>query len=162
METLALGSVGRSTQILYLAIWNVWVAERKAQGKEPWLQHDADNPNQLIKEITEFMACLCYVLNNQQSIIRGYLAAIKFSHKMYTGWDLPTSHCMIVAVGKGIKRAHGTSQKKAQAAFDLVPLVARAASSRKHGTWVKRHVVGARIVVFFVIQSVRVVGVRRR
>ena len=34
VETLALASVGKSTQKLYLAKWNTWVAERGAQGKE--------------------------------------------------------------------------------------------------------------------------------
>ena len=53
----------------------------------------------------ELIACRCYVHNNQQSTVRGYLAAIKFFHKMYAGWDLPTSHRMIVAVEKGIDRA---------------------------------------------------------
>ena len=84
----------------------------KAQGKGPWLQHNLDNPNQVLYELMEFMACRCYVHNNQQSTVRGYLAAIKLFHKMYAGWELPTSHCMIVAVGKGVERAHGMSQKK--------------------------------------------------
>ena len=43
---------------------------------------------------------------------RGYLAAIKYFHKMFAGWELPTSHCMVVAVGKGIDRAHGKSEIK--------------------------------------------------
>ena len=50
----------------------------------------------------------------EQSTVKGYLAAIKFFDKMYAGWDLPTSHCMIVAAGKGIDRAHGLTQKKAR------------------------------------------------
>ena len=33
VETLALGSVGKSTQKNYLAKWNTWVKERQAQGK---------------------------------------------------------------------------------------------------------------------------------
>lgn len=45
-------------------------------------------------------------------MIRGYLTAIKYFHKMFAGWELPTSHCMVVAVGKGIDRAHGKSDVK--------------------------------------------------
>ena len=67
----------------------------------------------------EFIACRCYVHNNQQSTVRGYLAAIHFFHKMYAGWELTISHCMIVAVGKGIDRAHGMPQKKAQVRLPL-------------------------------------------
>ena len=37
VETLALGSVGKSTQKNYLAKWNTWVKERKAQGKGPYI-----------------------------------------------------------------------------------------------------------------------------
>ena len=33
-----------------------------------------------------------------------------FFHKMFQGWVLPSSHCMVVAVGKGIDRAHGKSE----------------------------------------------------
>ena len=29
---------------------------------------------------------------------------------MFAGWELPTSSCMIVPVGKGIGRAHGKSE----------------------------------------------------
>ena len=37
VETLALASVGKSTQKLYLAKLNTWVGEKAAQGKGPWL-----------------------------------------------------------------------------------------------------------------------------
>ena len=46
---------------------------------------------------------------NQTGTTRGHLAATRHSHKMFAGWELPTSHCMIVAVGKGKDRAHGKS-----------------------------------------------------
>ena len=105
VETLALGSVGESTQKNYKGEWNVWVSGRKSQGKGPWLHFDPADPNRALSELMELIACRCYVHNNQQSTVRGYLAAIKFFHKMYAGWDLPTSHRMIVAVGKGIDRA---------------------------------------------------------
>ena len=38
--------------------------------------------------------------------------AIKYFHKMFAGWELPTTLCMVVAVGKGIERAHGKSAVK--------------------------------------------------
>ena len=85
--------------------------ERKTQGKGPWL-HTVDDPNEALTELLEFMTSRCFVHNNQQSIVRGYLAAINFFHKMFAGWELPLSHCMIVAVGKGIDRAHGMSSKQ--------------------------------------------------
>ena len=84
-----------------------------AQPRQP------DNPNQALYELMEFMACRCFVHNNQQTTVWGYLAAIKFFHKLYAGWELPTSHGMTVAVGKGIDRAHGMSQKKAQVRLPL-------------------------------------------
>ena len=118
VETLALGSVGKSTQKNYLAKWNTWVKERKAQGKGPWL-HTLNDPNEALTEVLEFMTSRCFVHNNQQSTVRGYLAAINFFHKMFAGWELPMSHCMIVAVGKGIDRAHGMSQKKKQVRLPL-------------------------------------------
>ena len=46
VETLALGSVGESTQKNYLGKWNVCMAERKAQERGPWLRYDPSAPNQ--------------------------------------------------------------------------------------------------------------------
>ena len=65
------------------------------------------------------MACRCYVLNYQQSTVTGYLAAIKFFHKMYAGCELPTSRSMIVAGRKGIDRAHASTQKRAEVRLPL-------------------------------------------
>ena len=47
------------------------------------------------------------------------MAAIKYFHTMYAGWELPTSHCTITAVGKGIDRAHGVVQRTAHARLPL-------------------------------------------
>ena len=65
------------------------------------------------------MACRCFVHNNQQTTVWGYLAAIKFFHKLYAGWELPPSHGMIVTVGKEIDRAHRISLKKVQVRLPL-------------------------------------------
>ena len=108
LEILALGSFRKSTQKDYIAKWNTWVKERKAPGKGPWL-HTVDDPNEALAERLEFMASLFFVLNNQQPTVRGCLAAIIFSHKMFAGWELPLPHCIFVAVGKEIGRVHGMS-----------------------------------------------------
>ena len=76
VEALALASVGKSTQKLYLANWNTWVAVRAAQGKDAWLQYIPVNPN---------LTGHCYAHNNQQSTVREYRAAINFFHKLYAG-----------------------------------------------------------------------------
>ena len=47
------------------------------------------------------------------------MAAIKYFHKTYAGWELPTSHFMIAAPGKGIDRAHGMTPKKVPARLPL-------------------------------------------
>ena len=70
------------------------------------------NPDDVINALTEFMAMRGFVHKNQQTTVRGYLAAIKYFHKVYVGWDLPTTHGMIQAVGKGIDRAHASIHVK--------------------------------------------------
>ena len=65
------------------------------------------------------MACRLFSFNNQQSTVRGYLAAIKFFHKLYLGWELTTSHRMIAAAGIGIDRFRGMSGKNAQVGLPL-------------------------------------------
>ena len=56
------------------------------------------------------MASRSLVHQNLSGTARGYLAAMKQFHKMFAGWEFPTSHCVTVAVGKGIDRAHGKSE----------------------------------------------------
>ena len=63
-----------------------------------------------VRELTKLSALRCFTFKNQSQAIRGYLAAIEYFHKMYRGWELPTSHGMVVAIGKGIDRAHGKSE----------------------------------------------------
>ena len=65
------------------------------------------------------MACRCFHFINQHSTVRGYLAAIKFFHKLYLGWELTTSHYMIAAAGKGIDRSRGMSGRSAQVRLPL-------------------------------------------
>ena len=66
-----------------------------------------------------FVASYCFVHNNRQSIVKGYLAAINFFHKMFAEWELPMSDRVIAAVGSEIERAHGMSKKKAQVILPL-------------------------------------------
>ena len=68
----------------------------------------------VISTLLEFTACRLFAFNNQLSTVREYLAAVMFSHKLHLGWEVPTSHCLIVAVGKGIVRIRGGVGKKAQ------------------------------------------------
>ena len=113
VATLALGSVAKSTQKNYLAKWNTWVKERQAQGNEPWL-HTLADPKEVLSDLLGFMASRCFVHNNRQYTVRGYLAAINFFDKTFEGWELPMSHRKIAAVGKEIDRAHSMPKKKSQ------------------------------------------------
>ena len=108
MEILARASVGDSTQKVYGQKGRAWRYARDAQGKNPWLLK-ADETDAAVVALTEFMVLRCYTFKNQCITIQGYLAAIKYYHKMFEGWQLPTDHHMVVAVGKGIDRAHGRS-----------------------------------------------------
>ena len=118
VKTLELGPIAKSVRNNYLAKWNTWGKERKAQGKGPWL-HTVNGPNEALTELLEFMKSRYFVHNNQQPTVRGCLAAISVFHKMFAGWELPASHCMLVAVGKGVDRAHGMSTKRKQVRLPL-------------------------------------------
>ena len=111
MELLARASVGDSTQKAYGQKWRAWCYARAAQGKSPWLLR-TDGEEVAVVALTEFMALRCFTFKNQSTTIRGYLSAIKYYHKMFGGWDLPTDHHMVVAVGKGVDRAHCRSDVK--------------------------------------------------
>ena len=60
VETLALCSVGKTTQKNYFAKWNTWRKERKTQGKGPWL-HTVDDPDEALTELLEFMTSRSFV-----------------------------------------------------------------------------------------------------
>lgn len=117
VEALVRASVGGSTYKVYAGKWKKWLEFMRMKGKGPWLK--LTDESEVLRLLLEFMACRLFSFNNQQSTVRGYLAAIKFFHKLYLGWELPTSHCMIVAAGKGIDRIRGASKQTAQVRLPL-------------------------------------------
>ena len=108
MEILARASVGDSTQKMYGKKWRAWCYARAVHEKSPWLRK-TDGTDTAVVPLTELMALRCFTFKNQSTTIRGYLSAIKYYHKMFGGWELPTENHMVVAVRKGIDRAHGRS-----------------------------------------------------
>ena len=118
VELLVRASVGGSTHKVYLGKkWNTWLEFMKKKGRGPWL--NLLDKSEVLTLLVEFMACRMFSLNNQQSTVRGYLAAIKFFHRLYLGWELTTSHCMIAAAEKGIDILRGMSGKNAQVRLPL-------------------------------------------
>ena len=108
VETLARASVGDRAQKAYGQKGRAWCYARTAQEKSPWLLK-SDGAEAAVDALTEFMALQCFTFKNQSTTIRGYLPVIKYYHNMFGGWELPTDHHMVVAVGRGIDRAHGRS-----------------------------------------------------
>ena len=117
VESLVRASVGGSTHKVYLGKWNTWTEFMKKKGRGSWL--NLLDKSEVLTLLLEFMACRLFSFSNQQSTVRGYLAAIIFFHKLYLGWELTTSHCMIAAAGKGIDRFRGMSGKNAQVRLPL-------------------------------------------
>ena len=117
VESLVRVSVGGSTNKVHLGKWNNWLEFMKKKGTGQWL--NLLDKSKVFTLLLEFMACRLFSFNNQQSIVRGYLAAIKFFHKLYLGWELTTSHCMIAAAGKDLDRFRGMSGKNAQVRLPL-------------------------------------------
>ena len=89
----------------------------RQKGNGPWLR--STDESEILRLLLEFMPCRLFSFNNQQSTVRGYLAAIKFFHRLYFGWEPPTSHCMIVAAGRGVDRIWGASNQKVQVRLPL-------------------------------------------
>lgn len=117
VDALVSASVGGSTHKVYAGKWTKWSEFMRMKGRGPWL-HLTDEL-QVLNLLLEFMAWRLFSFSNQQSTVRGYLAAIEFYHKLYLGWELPTNHCTIVAAGKGTDRTRRTSDKKAQVRLPL-------------------------------------------
>ena len=63
---------------VYLGKWNKWLEFMKKKGRGPWLNLlDKSEVLTLLLEIHGLLNV--FYFNNQQSTVRGYLAAIKFS-----------------------------------------------------------------------------------
>ena len=110
-DVLATGAIGDSTRKEYNGRFRTFATFRAARGKGPWLL-EKDGVEEAVRELTTFMSYRCFVFKNQSQTVRGYLSAIKFFHKMYAGWELHTTHCMVLAVGKGIDRVQGKGDVK--------------------------------------------------
>ena len=76
VESLVRASVGGSTHKVYLEKWNTWIGFMKKKERGPWL--NLLDKSEVLTLLLEFMACQLFSFNNQQSTVRGYLAAIKF------------------------------------------------------------------------------------
>ena len=98
-------SIGGSTHKVCLGKWNKWLEFMEKKGRGPWL--NLLDKSEVLTLLLEFMAYRLFSFNNQQFTVRGYLATIKFSHKLYLGWELTTLHCMIAAARKGIDMFRG-------------------------------------------------------
>ena len=131
----------------------------KKKGRGPRL--NLLDKSEVLTLLLEFMACRLFSFNNQQSTVRGYLAAIKFFHKLYLGWELTTSHCIIAAAGKEIDRFRGMSGKNAQVRLPLTWSILahgyHTVTSFQEG---RRNVVRSGVVVLPAVPSVRTIRVR--
>ncbi|CAB1108257.1 unnamed protein product [Ectocarpus sp. CCAP 1310/34] len=92
-------------------MWDTWTAERAKANLSPWL-YGEDGVDSAARELTLFMASRCLVHKNQSQMVKGYLAAIKYFHKLYASWELLTSHFRVVAVGNAIDRLHARAETK--------------------------------------------------
>ena len=75
VETLALGSVGKSTMKNFIAKYNTWVQKNKPQGAGHWL-HTVDDPNEALTELIDFTSSRCVVHTIQYSTVRGYYEGV--------------------------------------------------------------------------------------
>ena len=111
VKSLVHASAGGSTHKVYLGKWNKWLEFMKKKRRGPWL--NLLGKSEVLTLLLKCMACRLFSFTNQRPTVRWYLAAIKFFHKLYLGWELTTSHCMIAAAGKGIDIFRGMSGKNA-------------------------------------------------
>ena len=130
VDVLVHGSLNASTKKEYGSKWATWTTERAKANLGPWL-HEADGVDSAVRELTVFMASRCMSYKNQSQTVKGYLAAIKYFHKLYAGWELPTSHFRVAAVTKAIDRLHARADTRSQT---RLPLTVEMILAGKDGT----------------------------
>ena len=124
------GSLNASTKKDYSSKWGTWTAERARANLGPWLR-EADGVDSAVRELTIFMASRCLSYKNQSQTVKGYLAAINYFHKLYAGWELPTSHFRVAAVAKAIDRLHARAETRTRV---RLPLTVEMILAGKDGT----------------------------
>ncbi|CAB1097086.1 unnamed protein product [Ectocarpus sp. CCAP 1310/34] len=75
------GSLNASTLKGYHSKWDTWTGERAKANLSPWL-YEEDGVDSAVIELTVFMASRCLVDKNQSQTVKGYLATIKYFHKL--------------------------------------------------------------------------------
>lgn len=118
VDLLVHGSLTASTLKEYSSKWRTWKEERAKANLAPCL-YEADGEDSAVRELKVFMASRCLSHKNKRATIWGYLAAIKYFHKMHASLELPTSPFRVEAVEKSIDKirserlrtesAHGTA-----------------------------------------------------
>ena len=117
VQSLVRASVEGNTYKVYLGKWNTRLKFMKKRGRGRWL--NLLDKSEVLTLLLEFIACRLFSFNDQQSTVRGYLAAIKFFHKLYLGWEMTTSLCLIAPAGQAMDRFRGMSGKNAQVRLPL-------------------------------------------
>ena len=139
------------------------VSRKKAQGKGPWLHYDPADSNRARSGLMEFMACRCYAHNNQQSTVRVSGRDQVFAQDVCNvGYAYVARHDRRCGEGNRPCTWFNAEKSTGQVAVDLGIFDPRETCCHKHGRRRKGHVVGARIVIFPLMSSVGVVGVRER
>ena len=110
-DVLATGAIGDSTRNEYTDSFRTFATFRAARGKGLWLL-EKDGVEEAVRELTTFMSHRCFVCKNQSQTVGRYLSAMKLFHKTYAGWELLTTHCMALAVGKWVDRLQGKDDVK--------------------------------------------------
>ena len=68
VETLALASVGGSTQKVYRYKWQTWCRLRAIENTSSWLA-EKDGVDAAVKVLTNFVALRCFAFKNQSQTI---------------------------------------------------------------------------------------------
>ena len=163
METLALASVGENTQKNYLGKWNIWMKERSAQGKGPWL-HTLANQEQVMAEVLGVHGVSLSRAQHPTVHGNGVVGADQLFSQHVRG--LGIVHLALHDRGRSKRdrqRARdGHEEDPHRVAFDLVRVASRETRSYSHGGRGLSPVAGPGTVEFLVVQSVRNVGLRER
>lgn len=110
MESLVCASIGGSTHKVYAGKWSNWL-EFTERNRAVGAPDGRVGGAQSVARIHG----LPPILFEQSTVhCQWVLGRNTFYHKLYLGWDLPTSHCVLVATAQRADIIRGTSVKQTQ------------------------------------------------
>ncbi|CAM9510376.1 unnamed protein product [Choristocarpus tenellus] len=95
----------------YEGAWEQWSEFRTCRDLSRWLDPKSQELDEM-KTQAESVCYCCGCRGDQASIVKGKISTMKYFHKHFFNFQLPTQHFLLSSVLKGVSRSHTETGKR--------------------------------------------------